>query len=721
MLMLSLALRQRQQRQENNEVDQQRGRQPPDVAPQPSQQHSPRQIVSRWRSSSPALPVIREDDHDSSNASGLTVNSPGSSIYANYNNMSSEIVWPPEDDDHNNTSWPPRNHRADEQEMANYGSFQDFIESEDYLSSPSSSTSESSDAQALEQQYYQKSSRHNRYVNVLFASIFAITLSSAAWLPLLQQQQSARQTHHSSHKHTSSYAREFFKLHQKYDREEEDDDDYYEGGPSTYPPVSWYRHRHFDGTGVVLSGGSQEGYDGNGTDSPHQIPLTANISFADLAAALLPPYFQATVDLCVSTIVPKTVTTDVVNNTSLDNYTTNANITTTSVMPGEVYALRKTMLKTRDLLDVFSPVYSTHSSLDSYWGDDTSRKHILWLWTDGEQQVELELESDAHGGRISKSKKKKKGKEEVSQTFDGEKTSEIKDLWKTLRKFLNKGYMIIGDFQDLDHAHINYNPEQLAEYQLQVWQWHEGFISFVDENRHHLSLYLSLPCKKKHPTSSTAVRCRNTHSHSSHLFWGNTTRHELPDGNIDMATSALGRLGSSQLIRSELYLRKAVTYEHIIATNDTETNGVHLIYHNLRKELRSFLDEVDLFGRLLIPGSSLVPEIETNSNITSDQDSVSEYKEQIDEALANLKRTRKLLGDLNDDYVAYTKYIEWNEYPNEQQRLHTAIEARWAYFRSWAREVELFDKIQFLVDRLREEGAAKEHSSDDFSDEMYRE
>ena len=53
---------------------------------------------------------------------------------------------------------------------------------------------------------------------------------------------------------------------------------------------------------------------------------------------------------------------------------------------------------------------------------------------------------------------------------------------------------------------------------------------------------------------------------------------------------------------------------------------------------------------------------------------------------------------MNDDYVKYMKYLEWDEYPQERQRIQTIIEAQWGYFRVWAREVDLFALIQHLRD-----------------------
>jgi len=631
--------------------------------------------------------------------------------------MSHQIIWPPEDDAN---SWPPK---------GNYGSIQDcqhvdctcFLVSEDHISSSPSSSSSSESGGRREQDYQRfYSSRHYRYTRSLFTVILAISLSAAVWLPLLQEQPKVEQ--HEEYSSDTSSAPPWGYLRAYHDDDEESENDYLDSSSqdsspsnsSTYPYPASYGHRHYDrmGESDYDRNHSITGNEENGTESHSINPIDngslsipANISFADLAAMLLPPYFQKTLDLCASTIVP-VVTTTVDDTTSLD-YADGSKkegsddilVTTTSVMPSEIYLLRKTILKTRDLFDVFSPVYSKHSSLDDYeQGDETSREHISW--GDGRQQFELIVESDTHGRQT----KNRKDKEETSHSLDGDKTTEMKDLWKTLRRFLNNGYMLIGDLQDLDHAKIKYTPEQLARYQLQVWQWNEGFLSFVEENRHHISLYLSLPCKKKkHPTSKD-VRCQHAHSHSSHLFWGNATSHELPDGNLDGATSTLWRLGSSQLERAEMYLSKALAYEHVIFVPEEaiiREDGVHEIYHNLRKELRSFVDELDLFGDLLLPDLSLIPGIEKerankDRNTAADQAPLLGHQQQTNIALRSLRRARKLLGDMNDDYVAYLQYIEWQEYPEEMDRLHKDVETQWTYFRIWAQEVELFAKIQLL-------------------------
>ena len=802
LLMLSLALR-RQRRQREQDAEEQRQLEMKNAQQQQMQQQqqqsiarSPRPSIRRL-SSSPLLPVIHEASSDDSD-SHYSINTPSrggdalassghcnnpssgsssSSSTPSFNSMSRHINWPPED-----ATWPPNNdnngeHQGIIESTISYGSFhhhpshhneqqQDFEVHPDYISSsPSDSSDESNDGQSHYSITRRKRknpnhllrSRKHRYTTILVAA-FAVCLSAVVWYPLLREPESHLPSIRSAsiddddddgqvpYNDRPSYPPwGYFKLRGKnknspekalVDDEDSDDD----------VAPSWYRHRHsilnvnysMYSEIVVEDSAKQSNITTptviGGDNTTPSLTISSDILFADLAAMLLPPYFQQTVNLCMSTLIESNQT----NNTNFNPRT--------SVMPNEVYILRKTILKTRDLFDVFSPVYSKHSSLDDYDAtqeehdvSSKTRKHVSW--GNGVTSFELTLQSDTMEHDTSKKKKatrknkKKRNKKETKEKKREkvqekeqvkEETTRFHDLWSILRRYLDRGYVLIGEFQDLDHAKIKYTSEQLAEYQHLIWKWNEDFLSFVKVYRHHISLYLSLPCKKPqlHHTSSRYVQCRHVHTHSSHLFWGNvTSKEELPDGNLDTATTVLGRLGSSQLGRAEMYLRKALTYDRVLSiptVNETSTTStsssssdstdeedgdgnVHEIYHNLRKELRSFVDELDLFGNLLLPNSTLIPEIVRNNSTASDGASSSSYieqrppqQEQTDQALYAVKRTRKTLGDLNDDYVKYMKYLEWDEYPQERQRIQTIIEAQWGYFRVWAREVDLFALIQHL-------------------------
>jgi exopolyphosphatase len=312
------------------------------------------------------------------------------------------------------------------------------------------------------------------------------------------------------------------------------------------------------------------------------------------------------------------------------------------------------------------------------------------------------------------------------------------DLWEQVRKYLDTGYVLIGNFQDLHNANIKYTHKRLVKYQLKIWQWHTNFISFVKTNEQIINFYLSFPCKSSGHHSLTMMmmktsnshihnnnkRCSHIHDHSSHLFWGGTSKNDLPDGNIELAVHALGRLGYSQLGRAETYLRDALVYEYVLnstnirppnmeATNNNITDdaavNVQEIYHNFRKELRSFLDELDLFGESFIPGSSVLPEIVRWHRHTPSSVNMTIKKgenENIDQIINLLMTTRLKLGDVNDNYVKYTRYKKWDthhvlhdrqpRHKRDISKVQITLETKWKEFRQWAVDVELLAKIEFL-------------------------
>ena len=479
--------------------------------------------------------------------------------------------------------------------------------------------------------------KHRYPKALLFASISVVALLVVLWIPLLQEQPSSSDNvGRTSSKNPPALL--YFGAKHIYGKEDDDYiDDLITNSYSYRSDMFSMSRLEGVSTGIGEDSASKTDSFEDQTVIGNLLSIPTNVSFADLAALLLPPYFQKTMDLCVATIIPTTILVEGEGDIPRP-------VNTTSVLPGEVLLLRKQMLKTRDLLDVFAPVYYKHSDI-----------------------------------------------------YNSSSTAEIKDLWKSLRRYLDNGYQLIGDFQDLDHAKIMYTPEQLAEYQVQVWQWYDDFDQFIEVYRDIISLYLSFPCKKGHHNSKY-VRCRYMHSHSSHLFWGNTPKEELPDGNKDIASTVLMHLGRSQLERAEYYLRQSLEFDHVITmtSNLTVNDTVHELYHNARKEMRSFIDEVTLFGNLFVPGSSLVPEISS----VNMPEVPSPEEEQIDESLLVLKQAKHYLGNINDDYVAFSVYVEWDEFPFEQERLHQSVQLQWESFQVWVEDIQLFAKIQFLVDKM---------------------
>ena len=107
-------------------------------------------------------------------------------------------------------------------------------------------------------------------------------------------------------------------------------------------------------------------------------------------------------------------------------------IFTPTVMPGDVYTTRKIMLKTCDLVDVFSPVYPN---------------------TTGDM--------------------------------------EDQDMWLAIRNQLDQGYTVVGIFQDLHNAHVRYSQEELDELRNMVLDWKSDFEEF--RQMHDVPAFLAAP------------------------------------------------------------------------------------------------------------------------------------------------------------------------------------------------------------------------------------
>jgi hypothetical protein len=266
-------------------------------------------------------------------------------------------------------------------------------------------------------------------------------------------------------------------------------------------------------------------------------------------------------------------------------------VLTDNMQPADVYASRKLILKTRDLLDVFSPVYPNSTTLE---GVDV-------------------------------------------------------DLWDLVRNLLDRGYEVIGEFQDLDHAHIEYTQEMFNGARGTVLQWRRDFDDF------HRQYGLDTILGFLQSPSPNSYRHRE-----SRLFW--KTIDALPSGS-DAAPASLHVLGSRQTATALVYLTLSFQYDSVLGT------VAHEHYHNLRKELRSMTDEYDLLGTFMFPKSCLP-------------------------SIKRFKEARQILGDINDKWTAYDDYVTYNMYRSEQKDLAKEIDRAWQGFRIWVEETDFEGTIR---------------------------
>jgi exopolyphosphatase len=300
----------------------------------------------------------------------------------------------------------------------------------------------------------------------------------------------------------------------------------------------------------------------------------ANTSFSGLAAFMLPAFY--------ADMLPR------------------LSMFTETVMPGAVFETRKSMLKTRDLLDVFSLVYPNAT-------------------TSNNDTVGLENE----------------------------------DLWGSLRFFLDQGYTLVGEYLDLNHSHVKYSKEQLEQSRNHVLDWHTRFRVFNQDHDVHAFL-----------TAPTTNDCFH-HEKESRLFWKHIPVHSRPHGG-DPATTSLQYLASEQLGVSLKYWKRVYPY----TTIDSIT---HEEYHNLRKMLRSLVDEFHLFGSTMFP---TLPK--THS------------------AVKTLTTARGLLGAMNDDWTAFMFYLKHDEYRGSQTELASRVNEAWRDFKIWADSSGFESSIRYL-------------------------
>jgi hypothetical protein len=321
---------------------------------------------------------------------------------------------------------------------------------------------------------------------------------------------------------------------------------------------------------------------------PHNVTISTknvkDITFGELAQQLLPVYY----DDMLSGLVA---------------------VMSDHVMPDEIYAQRKSVLETRDLMDVFSPVYPPTTT--------TGNKH----------------EGSSHN----------------------------KDMWVLLRSYLDEGYEILGEFQDLYASHANYTQQYFDKLQNEVLTWNLDFAVFRE--KHDISAYLQAP---------SLTNKHYQHGKVSRLFWNNVKRH-LPRGNSP-AVASLHMLGAQQ-INTTFQCMSLIS--PLTSVLDFES---HAEYHEVRKLLRSIQDEYNLFGTVMFPNDSKNSTLSVMDEITT---------------------ARKLLGDMNDHYTAYTIGILLNTTTaQEQERLANVIQGEWDYIQSWIKTSDLPGKLQALLRHL---------------------
>jgi hypothetical protein len=219
------------------------------------------------------------------------------------------------------------------------------------------------------------------------------------------------------------------------------------------------------------------------------------------------------------------------------------NTTTISNMmePPEVEDLRKSILRVRDLIDIFSPIFPNRSKVSSSSPETlwNHRHHTKW--------------------------------QAVHATPSRARVVEL-DVWSILRSQLDAGYTIIGQYQDLDHSHINYTMQLNHRLRREVLQWKNQFIQnttalILIRNR-NISLsgtgntndaFLQF-LQVRHDNNHRRRTPGYTHRKESRLFW---SKLYAPPNLDDCACSSLRRLIQKQQQLARYYYQRAFAHESV--------------------------------------------------------------------------------------------------------------------------------------------------------------
>lgn len=442
---------------------------------------------------------------------------------------------------------------------------------------------------------------------------------------------------------------------------------------------------------------------------PPLIPATTdtltnnNITFGGLAQRMVPPAVAAMWDAVRATL-------------------------TETVRPQDVYQTRQRLLTARNLLDVFSPVYpnattrrTTTTTMDATDDATTANAKHASATTTVDAWSLLRAYLDTGYSLVG----------EFLDLYHANVTyteRQMEAVRQTVLDWKNHQHQQTGFFSSSSSS-CN-NSSSTADAAAAASHHHHHRRHDAGNNCFNVSLFLMTTMTT--PLGSSSSSGGFTHDKASRLFWkhygdGDTGEKQqqqqqqrffvaLPQSDDD-ATTSLRTLGCKQLALALHYYRRMYQHETILETtaghadhtdgssnnnsnktDDDSNNAAHEDYHDLRKVLRSLVNEYNLFRKNILGA--------TKSNVMFPDGLKTKA------AIGVLNTARGLLGDLNDDWTAYMFYKAHDNDHNKhhqkrstrrihnhgsQKKLAEEIERRWKEFKRWSIEVDLQGTLQSLL------------------------
>lgn len=222
------------------------------------------------------------------------------------------------------------------------------------------------------------------------------------------------------------------------------------------------------------------------------------------------------------------------------------------------------------------------------------------------------------------------------------------DRFEILRKILNKGYTLIGNFDDLQH--VNFTEADRIKLLDKCLEWKGSYLDDIDN--YNFKMYLNNVSK------NVIVRNKDTLSID---FWGNITA--VPTDSLS-GYQNLGLLAKGQLNNC------IDRYTYTTSLKDIWNKEYHELFHDYRKLVRSINFVADHF-----------PEIYTSS--------VKNYVQTLEKAYG-------LLGKINDLINEYTYYVHNGDSGAAAQKQQEIIE-KWSDLLKWFGQVGLKNTLVNMI------------------------
>eukprot|EP00536_Pseudo-nitzschia_multiseries_P017416 jgi/Psemu1/50767/gm1.50767_g len=357
--------------------------------------------------------------------------------------------------------------------------------------------------------------------------------------------------------------------------------------------------------------------DGKGDQEYSSAIVKDSTTFAELAEIMLLPWYEASVMAIMEDLAWEG-----------------------GIKPSTASHVRRVLLITRDMFDVFSPVF-TDSPISS-----------------------------------------------------GKNPKKDRSLWKKLRTLYRDGYQKLGELKDLDN--LTYSKELLTSRVDAVNKWKKDFLAF--QRAYRIRHYLYQPL-----ASGGGIDHHGCYYHdASHLFWAETRA--LPCGD-NLGVSSLQGLASVQLQHSLGYLQTIRSYTTILPDEH------EIMFHNLRKELRIFVDEYNIFGNVLVTnnsGTTWTASTSAEDNTIAGwhrdavPDSDEDYNDPLGDALRLLNEAQIKLGRINDTWTALDIYKKDHSHLDHQKSMAVKVDKAWKKFLDWQEDKELEGTIQFVMKQMKD-------------------